>query len=208
MKNLDRFDDEVKKQDTPSNEELLKKKERTALIKRGIMFTAKLFLYHFVAMIIYGIALSSTVTRDVYEDLGAATTLLLIFSMAALLIFTVITSLELRQDGDRKRSFLALSQDIRGSVAVWAKLSLPDCLTYSVIYFVFQFPFAIFHHSFGFDALLTTGFEKYYIMDLGLMELTGIGFLGALLNCVIFFVLLMVLRFTCYSTWHKEKIVQ
>ena len=75
MKNLDRFDDEARVGNIDASE-LEKQKVRTAQIKRRIMFFVKLFLYHLASMIIYGIALSSTVSADVYEERGAAKTIL------------------------------------------------------------------------------------------------------------------------------------
>ena len=49
MNRFDKFDDEIKKE-APVDESLLqKKKKRTKLIKRGMLFFVKLFLYHFEA---------------------------------------------------------------------------------------------------------------------------------------------------------------
>ena len=205
MKNLDRFDDEVRGGNIDPAE-LEKQKSRTARIKRSIMFFVKLFLYHFVTMIIYGIALSSTVAGDVYEGMGAAKYILAVFSAAAILLFAFIISLDLKADGDRKRSFLALVKEQKLTPALSIQLTRSEAVIYTVIYFVFQLPICIFHHFFGFDALLTTILEQYFIMDIGFMELFSFGILGTLVSSAVFFVGLMTFHFLIYSNWSKDSI--
>ena len=207
MKNLDRFDDEAKVGNIDTAE-LEKQKVRTAQIKRRIMFFVKLFLYHFASMIIYGIALSSTVSADVYEERGAAKTILAVFSLLAIVLFAFIISLELNSDGDQKRSFLSMIGEQKFSPALAIKLSYPSAIFYTVIYFAFQLPMCIFHHFFGFDALLVTMFEQYYIMDIGFMELFSFGILGTIVNCILFIAALLLFNFMTYSRWNGERIVK
>jgi len=206
MKNLDRFDDEVKKEAAPDAAAVQKKKEKTALIKRGIMFTVKIFIYHFVTMIIYSFALSSIVAQDIRDGMGASDNIIFVFSVAAIILFSLIISFELSADGERRRGFLQLIKSEKMSPKLGIRLSLADALVYTAIYFIFQLPFCIFYHSFGFDHLYATAFEKYYVLDLGFMELTGIGILGALINCVLFFLCLILFRCLIYTKWSKDAI--
>ena len=207
MKNLDRFDDEVRggNIDTAALE---KQKSRTAQIKRSILFFVKLFLYHFATMIIYGIVLSSTVSADVYEERGAAVYILTVFSLLAIVLFSFIISLELNADGDRKRKFLDLVSEQKLSLNLALKLSRTDAAVYTAIYFAFQLPMCIFHHFFGFDALLVTMFEQYFIMDIGFMELTTLGILGTLINCILFAAALLLFNIMTYYRWNNERITK
>ena len=207
MKNLDRFDDEVRGGNIDAAE-LEKQKSRTARIKRSIMFFVKLFLYHFATMIVYGIVLSSTVSSDVYEERGAAKTILAVFSLLAILLFAFIISLELSSDGERKRSFLALIGGQELSPALAIKLSRTDATVYTAIYFAFQLPMCIFHHFFGFDALLVTIFEQYFIMDIGFMELSTLGIVGTVINCLLFVVPLLSFNMLTYYRWKNERITK
>lgn len=208
MKNLDRFDDEVRKEGTPTDEAVAKQKSRTAQIKRGILFFVKIFLYHFATMIAYGVALSSIVSRDVYEEMGAAKYILVGFSCFAVLLFSFIISLELNADSERKRKFLSLISEQEMSLSLAIKLSRSDAIVYTAIYLVFQLPMCIFHHSFGFDALLATAFEKYYIMDIGTMEFFSFGILGTVINCILFAVPLVLFNVLTYYRWKNERITK
>lgn len=206
MNRFEKFDEEIKKE-APIDESVLKKKKRrTRLIKRGMLFFVKLFLYHFAAMIIYGVALSAIVAQDIRDGMDGAGKIILLFSIAAILLFALIVAFDLAHDGEEKRSFTDLARTEKYSLRTGARLSLPEAGIYTAIYFVFQIPFAIFHHAFGFDHTLATGFEKYYMMDIGFMELTGVGFLGVIIDCAIFFLCFIVVRHFIYSSWNKDKI--
>ena len=208
MKNLDRFDDEIAREITPSDEEKAKQKSRTAQIKRGIMFFVKLFLYHFATMIFYGVAFSSIVSRDVYEDMGAAKYIIVGFSFFATILFAFIVSLELNADNDRKRIFLDIIKEQELTPVLSIKLSRPDAIMYTAIYFAFQLPMCIFHHFFGFDVLLATAFEQYFIMDIGFMELFSFGILGTIVNCILFVIPFVLFNMLTYYRWKNERITK
>ena len=208
MKNLDRFDDEVRKEDNVDNDAIEKQKIRTAQIKRGIMFFVKLFLYHFATMIFYGFAFSSIVSRDVYEEMGAAKYIIVGFSFFATILFAFIVSLELNADNDRKRIFLDIIKEQELTPVLSIKLSRPDAIMYTAIYFAFQLPMCIFHHFFGFDVLLATAFEQYFIMDIGFMELFSFGILGTIVNCILFVIPFVLFKMLTYYRWKNERITK
>ena len=206
MNRFEKFDDEIKKE-VPVDESLLqKKKKRTRLIKRGMLFFLKLFLYHFATMIFYGVAFSSMVAQGIRDQGGVSGTILLLFSIATILLFAVFIAFDLAHDGEEKRSFKDLARRTKYTFGMGARLTLNEAVLYSVIYFVFQLPFCLFYQAFGFDHFLTTGFEKYYVMDLGLMELTGNGYLGALLDTLLLFLCIVAVRCFIYRGWDKDKI--
>ena len=206
MNRFEKFDDEIKKE-APVDESLLqKKRKRTRLIKRGMLFFLKLFLYHFAAMIFYGVAFSSMVAQGIRDQGGISGAIVLLFSIFAILLFAVFVAFDLAHDGEEKRSFKDLARRTRYTFGMGARLALPEAAIYSAIYFVFQLPFCLFYQAFGFNYFLTTGFEKYYVMGLGLMELTKNGYLGALLNALLLFLCIIAVRCFIYRGWDKDKI--
>ena len=203
---FEKFDEEIKKEAPVDEAEEKKRKRRVKLTKRGILFTLKLFLYHFASMIIYGVALSSIVAQDIRDGMDGAGKIILLFSVFASLLFAVIIAFDLANDGEEMRSFKRLAAERKYSFVMGMRLSLTDAVIYTAIYLVFQLPFVLFYGAFGFDHILATGFEQYYIMDVGFMELTGIGILGALLNSLLFFLCLIFVRCFIYRGWDKDKI--
>ena len=62
----------------------------------------------------------------------------------------------------------------------------------------------IFYHFFGFSYAFPTVIDNFYVLDAGLMELTGIGIVGAILNTLLFTALHTLFRFMTYRRWKRE----
>lgn len=201
MKNIDKYDEEVKNVDA---QEVARIKQKTAEKKSLILFAAKMFIFHIAACILYIIMFSPSTGAEVAHDTGGEAGLLAFFSVLAITFFSLFISFELSSKGELRRDFTDLMKSEKMSAKLFWSLSGKPIVRYGIIYFVFQLPFAIFHHFFGFEYVYPTVIDNLYTLDAGLMELTGIGILGAILNALLFTALHALFRFMTYIRWKKE----
>jgi len=57
---------------------------------------------------------------------------------------------------------------------------------------------------FGFSYVYPTLIDKFFTLDAGFMELTGIGIVGAILSTLMFTALHAIFRFFTYRRWKSE----
>ena len=201
MRDIDKYDEEVKNIDL---EEVERIKQKTAAKKSLILFATKLFIYHLAACVVYIVMFSPSTGAEVAHDTGGEAGLLTFFCLLAITLFALFISFELSSKGELRRDFTDLMKSENFTSKIFWSLSGKPIVRYGIIYFVFQIPFAIFHHSFGFEYVYPTVIDNLYTMDAGLMELTGIGIVGAVLNTLIFTVLHTLFRFMTYRRWKRE----
>lgn len=204
MGNLDRFDDEAMQRnaDDAAREEI---RQKNAKIKHYMLFAGKLFLWHIVAFILYVFLFSSAADAESFYDTGYERKILAIFGVMATFVFSLFTSFELWGDGVAKRSYKDLLRSVKYELKIPAKMSLLGILPCSIVYFAFQIPGVIFYHIFGYSYFNPMIIDKFYTMDIGMMELTGIGIVGAVINTVLFAAFLYALRMYIYHSWKREK---
>ena len=201
MKNIDRYDEEVKNIDL---EEVARQKARVAKKKKLILFTAKLFIYHLAACVLYIVMFSPATGAEVAHDTNGEAGILSFFCILAIALFSLFISFELSSKGELRRDFTELMKTESFTPALFWSLSSENVVRYGIVYFIFQLPFAIFHHFFGFEYVYPSVIDNLYTLDAGLMELTGIGILGAVLNTLLFTALHALFRFMTYRRWKSE----
>lgn len=201
MKNIDKYDEEVKNVDPKEVARIGAKNTRK---RKAILFAAKLFIFHLVALLLYIFTFSTAADAEVAHGTGLEGRVLFTFSLIAIAFFALFISFELSSKGELRREFTDLMKKEQFSVKLALELSRDELCYYSAVYFAFQIPFAIFHHIFGFEYRYPTVIDNFFTMDAGLMELTGIGFLGALLNTLLFTFLMMLFRYLTYLRWKNE----
>ena len=204
MKNIDRYDDEAMRVNV-DQAEVERQKEKRARIKRRMLFTVKLFGYHIVAFVLYVFLFSTASDAEVAHETGLEKNVLALVGALAIFFFALFISLELSWNGDARREFKNILKTTPYSVKLPLTLSLDAILPFSIIYFVFQIPAALFHHFFGYSYTDPIIIDSFYTMDMGFMELTGVGFLGAVINTILFAVFLIGIRFFIYRGWKLEK---
>lgn len=201
MKGIDKYDEEVKNVD---EEEVARIKAKTAAKKSLLLFAAKLFVYHIAACILYIIMFSPSTDAEIAHDTGGEAALLAFFCTVAIALFSLFISFELSSKGELRRDFTELMKTEKFSLRLFWSLSGKPIVRYGIIYLIFQLPFAVFHHFFGFEYVYPTVIDNLFTLDAGLMELTGIGILGAVLNALLFSALHALFRYMTYRRWKKE----
>ena len=201
MKNIDKYDEEVKNIDT---EEVARIREKIAEKKAIILFSAKLFIYHLAACVLYIIMFSPATGAELAHDTKGEVGILSFFCVIAITLFSLFISFELSSKGELRRDFTTLMKTEAFTLKLLWSLSRKPLVRYGIIYFVIQLPFAVFHHFFGFEYVYPTVIDNFYTMDAGFMELTGIGIVGAILNTLLFTALHALFRFMTYRRWKNE----
>jgi len=205
MKNIDRYDDEARLL-SPDEETSEKQKRKRATIKQGLKFAIKLMICHIVGYVLYVFLISNAVDAEVYYQTGLEKNIMAWVTTIALAIISLITCFEISRDGEKRRDFGRILDNEKMSFTLFWRLASKDIRLYTLVYFLFQIPMCIFHHIFGFFYLQPTVIEGFYVIDVGFMELTGIGFLGGLITALLFFLFYSAFRYLTYFRWSREKI--
>ncbi len=205
MKNIDRYDDEARLL-TPDEETVAKQKKKRAVIKQGLKFAVKLIICHIVGYILYVSLFGSAVDAEVYYQTGLEKNIMAWVTTIAVAVISLITCFEVSRDGEKRRAFGYLLDTEKMSFSLFWRLASKDIVLYTLVYFLFQVPMCIFHHILGFYYLQPTVIEGFYVIDVGFMELTGIGFLGGLITALLFFLFYSAFRYLTYFRWSREKI--
>jgi len=209
MKDIDRFDEQANL-NLPSEQSILRAKRKKAAIKSGFRFLVKNFLYHLATLILFSLFISRMIEAEMINKTGIESHVLIAYALFATFIHILITGLELARDGERRREFNMLLDQRPFTPLLPLKLMLPEWTTISICHLAFQVPFVVFYHALGMyyqtpgaPAMLM---EKFYCMDAGWMELTGVGVVGALFHTLVFALCTGILRYLVYLNWKKEKI--
>ena len=148
MRNIDRYDEEVKNIDIAEVERLKRKRDDQ---RAALLFAAKLFVFHIAAFVIYVIIFSPASDAEVAHDTSGEAGIIAFFSALAITFFSFFISLELSSKGELRRDFTDRMKKEKMSLKLFWELSGRPILTYAVIYFIFQLPFVVFYHFFGFS---------------------------------------------------------
>ena len=130
MKNIDKYDEEVKNIDT---EELSRIKAKTAEKKSLLLFSAKLFIYHLAACVLYIIMFSPATGAEVAHDTNGEAGILTFFCVIAITIFSLFISFELSSKGELRRDFTDLLKIESMTPKLLWSLSRKPIIRYGII---------------------------------------------------------------------------
>ena len=205
MRDIDRFDEHANWNE-PSEQDILRARQKKLRFKQSLRFLIKNFLYHAVTLILFSLFVKRMIEAELYNKTGLERGVLIVFSMLATAIHILISGLEISGDGERRRTFNKLL-DVRPFTAdLPLKLEGAELIVIGICHLAFQLPFVLFHHLLGFYYPIPTLMEKLYCMDAGWMEMVHFGILGALMHTLVFMLGTTALRYLVYLRWNKEKI--
>ena len=201
MGNIDKYDYEAVGANVDKAVLAAEKKKRET-IRRRIAFFVKALICHVVAVALYLVVFANTGDFKSYYDIAEERVVLIIFSIIAVAVFGAIISIELYKNAAAKEIYIKDRPFERGKRMLLARDGI---VSYSVIYFALQIPAATYHLFAGYHYVDTSIFEYFYVLDIGLMELTHVGFVGAILNTVIFAASLFLCRLFIINGWQKDE---
>ena len=205
MKDIDRFDEHANRNE-PSEQDILRARQKKQTFRKALHFLIKNFVYHAVTLILFSLFTKRMIETEIYNKTGLERGILVGYALLATTIHIVITGLELLRDGERRRDFNKLLDQRPFTPSLPITCMLPDIKVIAICHLAFQLPFALFHHLLGFYYPIPTLIEMFYCMDAGWMEMVGVGILGALLHTLVFTLGTAVFRYFVYLQWRKEKI--
>jgi hypothetical protein len=201
MGNLDKYDYEAVAANVDKSV-LAAEKKKKENARRRIAFFVKSIVCHLIAVAFYLVVFANTGDFKSYYDVQEERVVLIIFSIIAVAIYGALISIELYKSVEAREAYI---KDRPFERAKRVKIARDTILTYSIIYFALQLPAAIYHLFAGYHYIDTSIFEYFYVLDMGLMELTHIGVIGALLNTLIFAASLFVCRLLIVRAWQKDE---
>ncbi len=212
MKNIERYDEEVKR-DPAAEAACEKRKKRQAIFRRAVMFVGKLLVLHLAMMIIFDILLTNPVAQMIIDSQNSFSGVdpdrykgsVLAFSLFSIALLGFIASLDLSASGERRREFMGILKNESISFSLMWRDSKNEVLLQACSYLIYQIPICIFYHAAGFYFINPTLFEGFHVMDIGLYEITGIGVVGLLLNVIVFAAVVMIFRILTYLRWSKQE---
>ena len=205
MKDIDRFDEHANRNE-PSEQDILRARQKKQTFRKAVHFSIKNFVYHAVTLILFSLFTKRMIETEIYNKTGLERGILVGYALLATTIHIVITGLELLRDGERRRDFNKLLDQRPFTPSLPITCMLPDIKVIAICHLAFQLPFALFHHLLGFYYPVPTLIEMFYCMDAGWMEMVRFGILGALLHTLVFTLGTAVFRYFVYLQWRKEKI--
>ena len=201
MNNMNKYDYEASDANV-DKVALAAEREKRRTTKRRMLFVLKAIAFHLIALAVYLVVFANTGDFESYYDASEERAVLIIFSAIAVAVFGALNSIELYKDVDQKELFI---KDRPFSKRKTLQLACREIAPYSIIYAILQLPAAIYHLVAGFDYVGTSAFEYFYVLDMGLMELTHVGFVGIILNVILFAATLLLSRLYVCRGWRADE---
>lgn len=173
-------------------------------LRHYLLLLAILLGTHLFVHLLYIVMLAAAMEQSLTHPDHSAMILLLAFSLAAFLIFTVGFNLPFSRNGEQKRAYQALLKADQASFSQKLKFLYRDVLCSTLLLLAFQLPFAIFYAMAGFSYDNMIFFERFYVLDVAFYEITGSALFGLLLNGALFFLGSFLLRLGALHLWKKE----
>lgn len=205
MKDIDRFDEHANLNE-PSEQDILRARQKKLRFKQAVRFLIKNFLYHAVTLILFSLFTNRMIETEIYNKTGLERNILIGYALLATVVHILIAGLEIAGDGERRRTFNQLLDARAFTPDLPLKLEGQEWIVMGICHLAFQLPFVLFYHLLGFYYPLPTIIEKFYCMDAGWMEMVRFGILGALLHTIVFMLGTTALHYLVYLRWKKEKI--
>ncbi len=157
------------------------------LFRTCVRWVGLLLLAHLVAMLIFGLVVSQSVTSMMEDYPERAYRTIFIYDTVFLLIFTLVFA-RINSSYTEYRKSLREASKLEGFSAFgfYRQTKLKEHLIKVGIFAVLQLPFTVFFACWGLDVIYITGFEQFYILDAGSYAMTGSWILGFLLSVLIF----------------------
>lgn len=164
------------------------------LFRKLVKWFGIVAVLHLVAMLVFGILLSSNVAA--LEDADAfdeASVTVFFFDIAINIVFVIVYMKAVSSFADYSKAIAAAMKEEAFSVIGYYKTAyLKLDLLRIAVFAVFQLPFVIFASIFGISFLYSSGIERFYIFEAGYYALTGSPILGFLISVAVFAVCLII----------------
>lgn len=157
------------------------------LFRKNVKWLGLLIIAHVVAMIIFGLAFSSSLAHMSEDQPTRAKILVLAYNIVFDTLFVLIFSkgemsyIEYRKsikEAIKTKSFTVLKH--------FKTVMLKEHLSKLGVFMAFQIPFVIFFSILGLSLQNPSIFEQFYYMDAGCYILTNSAILGWILNTLLF----------------------
>ena len=171
-------------------------KDKRETFRTMIKWTGLVAVAHLIAMIVFGLFMSSSLARFEDNDLIAAAHVRAFWFSVIIEILLCVLYLKISSSfSEHVREVKNAMKEETFSVFSYYKKTLfkEDLLRIAVV-FAFQIPFTVFYALAGISYIYTTSFEMFYIMDAGYYAVTGIPIVGLLLGSIVFGVIFFLLR--------------
>lgn len=176
------------------------------LLRHYLNFFFILLAAHLASLLFYAVMLANVMEHMLRSGNGQHRVIIVVFSLSLLVIFAICLAVMFARDGERRREYLALT---KGKPFTWKacfQYLYRDALLCTLIYLAVQLPYAIFYAMLGVDYDHMVVFERFYVFDLAMYEITDSAIWGLLLNGVIFFVIALSLKLYVLWRWSSERI--
>lgn len=176
-------------------------------IKKYLFFYFKLVIVHLLSALVYGIIFSNMagMAANQKED-DTARAIIGIFAVVIFVIFNAYLIVESARNGEKRRLFLTETKGMSLGLSDFCRMHLRETLIFTVIYTVGQLPYCFFYSAWGYSHDETMPIEYPFVMDAGIYELLGSGFLGMILSGVLFYAIQLIGKTCVLLTWDKERI--
>ena len=175
------------------------------LFRTAVKWLGALILAHFVAMILFGIALSGSLAYMIVELPKRAKLILLIFDLVFDVIFIwLFTKIETTGIAYRKSMKEAIRAGNFSIINYFKTDLLREHIVKIAVFMALQIPLVIFFALFGYELQLTTTFEEFYVVDAASYLITNSALLGWLLNTILFAVVFTSVRLLVLHLTQKE----
>ena len=201
MGSIDKYDYEAVGANVDKAVLAAERKKRETIRKR-IAFFVKALICHVAAVVLYLVVFANTGDFKSYYDIAEERVVLIVFSIIAVAVFGAIVSIELYKNTAAREAYI---KDRPFEKAKMMSLARDGVIGYSIIYLALQLPEAVYHLCAGYHYVETSIFEYFYVLDIGLMELTRVGIIGAILNTVLFAASLFISRLLIVRAWQKDE---
>lgn len=171
-----------------------------------VNFSLILIAVHGMTWLIRAVAFSGIFAESQQMELPIARIILIVYSIACVLGFSLWRAISMARDGASRRAYLDMSVERVPTVRELLQIDLKKDLIELAVYAGLQLPFLIFYSLLGYLYVGGTTFEGFYTMHAGIYEITKIGILGILLDCALYFASLKLFRLPVYRRWEKERI--
>ena len=171
-------------------------KDKREMFRTLVKWTGLVVVAHLIAMICFGIFMSSSAAR--YEENDAvwmAHRYAFWFSVIIEILLTVLYSKISASFVEYRRAItMAMKEEGFSVLSYYKKNQLREDIWRIVIVAAFQLPFTVFYAFAGISYSYSTFFDTFYIMDGGYYAITGSPILGLLFGTLAFTVIFMSIR--------------
>lgn len=171
-------------------------KDKRETFRTMVKWTGLVAVAHLIAMIVFGLFISSSLARFEDNDLIEVAHVRTFFFSVIIEILLCVLYLKITSSfSEHVRNMKnAMKEGGLSLLSYYKKNFFKEDLLRIAVVFVFQIPFTVFYALAGISYMYSTAFEMFYIMDAGYYAVTGIPIVGLLLGTVVFGVIFFLFR--------------